>query len=147
VGTVQSEVRGGRVERSRTPCDAGQMLLTTQLANTSAGAAIRAAPVGGTPRPEFTLYGLSPVVEVRPSGTLVIERIDQPGERHEITLAADRLVRGAFLDLARVGIVLSPGGIYRAKAGAQEMVFQIDPSATAGQAPLISRLIRLQPAS
>lgn len=147
VGTVQSEVRGGRVERSRTPCDTGQMLLTAQLANTSAGAAIRTAPTGGPPQPEFTLYGLSPVVEVRPSGTLVIERIDQPGERHEITLAADRLVRGAFLDLARVGIVLSPGGIYRAKAGAQEMVFQIDPSATAGQAPLIGRLIRLQPAS
>ena len=147
VGTVQSEVRGGRVERSRTPCDGGHMLLTAQLANASAGSAFRAAPVGAPPRPAFTLYGLSPVVEVSPSGTLVIERIDQPGERHEIALTADRLERGAFLDLARLGVELSPGGIYRAKAGAQQMVFQIDPSATSGQAPLIGRLIRLQPAA
>src|SRR3974390_1027092 len=27
VGTEQSEVQGGRVERSRTPCDGGRMLL------------------------------------------------------------------------------------------------------------------------
>ena len=146
VGTVQSEVRGGRVERSRTPCDGGRMLLTARLANTSAGSAFRAAPIGQPPRPEFTLYGLSPVIEVIPSGTLVIERIDQPGERHEIALTADRLERGAFLDLARLGVELSPGGIYRAEAGARQMVFQIDPNASPGHAPLIGRLIRLQPA-
>ncbi|MFZ0425198.1 MAG: hypothetical protein WAL80_20155 [Xanthobacteraceae bacterium] len=149
VGTAQSDVQGGHVERSQATCDGGKMMLTAQLANQSAGAAFRAGPMkkDGPPRPEFTLYGLSPVVEVKPSGTLVIERVDQPGEHHEIMLAPAWLTHGAFLDLAKVGIVLTAGGIYTAKAGTQEMVFKIDPGATSGAVPVISRLIRLQPTS
>src|SRR5580700_6489851 len=38
VGTEQSDVQGGQVERSRTPCDSGRMLLTAEHANVSAGA-------------------------------------------------------------------------------------------------------------
>jgi hypothetical protein len=125
VGTVQSEVRGGRIERFRTPCDAGKMLITAHLATMSAGAEFRATPLAGQPRPEFTLYGVSPVLEVKPIGTLVIERLDQPG----------------------LGIALVAGGIYRAKAGAQQMIFQIDPDAASGESPLVGRLVRLQPAS
>jgi hypothetical protein len=150
VGTMLSDVQGGRVERSQASCDGGKMLLTAQLANFSAGAAFRAAPLKnlqGPPRPEFTLYGLSPVIEVKPSGTLLIERLDQPGERHEITLAPGWLMHGAFLDLAKAGVVLTAGGVYRAKAGTQEMIFKIDPGAKSGSVPIISRLIRLQPAS
>jgi hypothetical protein len=150
VGTVQSDVQGGHVERSQTTCDGGKMMLTAQLANQSAGAAFRAGPfknLQGPPRPEFTLYGLSPIIEVKPSGTLLVERLDQPGERHEITLAPVWLTHGAFLDLAKAGVVLTAGGIYKAKAGEQEMVFKIDPAATSGAVPVISRLIRLQPAS
>ena len=150
VGTVQSDVQGGHVERSQAACDGGKMLLTAQLANQSAGAAFRAGPfknLQGPPRPEFTLYGLSPIIELKPSGTLIIERLDQPGERHEITLAPAWLMHGAFLDLAKAGIVLTAGGIYKAKAGEQEMIFKIDGGATSGPVPVISRLIRLQPAS
>jgi hypothetical protein len=149
VGTEQSDVQGGQVVRSRPPCDGGKMLLTAELANVSAGAAFRAPPKGQhlPPRPEFTLYGLSPVVEVKPKGTLVIERIDQTGERHEVALGADRLTHGAFLDLAKAGIVLIAGGLYRVTAGAQEMVFQIDPGAKPGDTPIVGRLLRLQPAS
>jgi hypothetical protein len=148
VGAEQSDVQGGRVERSKTPCDSGRMLLTAEHANVSAGAAFRAPPkpLPGPPRPQFTLYGLSPVVEVKPAGTLVIERLDQRGERHEITLRADLLTHGTFLDLAKAGIVLTAGGIYRARAGEVEMVFQIDPGATPGDRPIVGRLIRLQPA-
>ncbi len=150
VGTVQSDVQGGHVERSQATCDGGKMLLTAQLANESAGAAFRAGPMkkaGGPPRPQFTLYGLSPIIEVKPSGTLLIERLDQPGERHEITLAPGWLTHGAFLDLAKAGVVLTAGGIYKATAGDREMVFKIDPGATSAAVPVISRLIRLQPAS
>jgi hypothetical protein len=150
VGKEQSNIQGGRVERSITPCDAGKMLLTAKLANTdvSEAAAFRAPPRRqAAPRPEFTLYGLSPVVEVKPNGTLVIERLDEPGERHEIALGADRLVRGAFFDTAKAGIALAAGGVYRVKAGKQEMVFKIDPGAASGRSPIAGRLIRLQPAS
>jgi hypothetical protein len=149
VGTEQSDVQGGRVERSKFPCDGGKMLLTAELANVSAGAAFRAPPKNqqGPPRPQFKLYGLSPVIEVKPSGTLVVERVDQPGERHEITLGAERLTHGAFLDLAKAGIVLVAGGVYRARVGEHQMVFQIDPGAKSGDTPIAGRLLRLQPAS
>ena len=134
VGTVQSEVRGGRVERSRTPCDGGHMLLTAQLANASAGSAFRAAPMGAPPRPAFTLYGMSPVVEVVPAAPWSLNVSTNPASVMEIALTADRLERGAFLDLARLGVELGPGGVYRAKAGAQQMVFQMI------RAPLLDRL-------
>jgi len=151
VGAEQSDVQDGRVVRAITPCEAGKMLLTAKLANTdvSEAAALRAPPPRhqGPPRPEFTLYGLSPIVEVKPNGTLVIERADQPGEHYEIALGADRLTHGAFLDLAKAGIALTAGGIYRAKAAEQEMVFKIDPGAVSGRSPIVGRLIRLQPAS
>jgi hypothetical protein len=77
----------------------------------------------------------------------VIERVDQPGERHDIPLAAERLTHGVFLDLAKAGVVLTAGGTYRAKAGQREMVFQIDPAAPPGNTPIVGRLLRLQPAS
>ena len=76
-----------------------------------------------------------------------IERVDRPGERHEIALAPAWLTHGTFLDLAKAGVVLTAGGIYTAKAGEQEMTFKIDPGAASGAVPIISRLIRLQPAS
>jgi hypothetical protein len=150
VGSAQSDVQGGKVERSQSICDGGKMLLTAQLADSSAGAAFRAPPpknLQGPPRPQFMLYGLSPVVEVKPSGTLIIERLDRPGERHEIALGTSLLTHGVFLDLAKSGIALTAGGIYRVTAGTQAMVFQIDPRATSGPAPIVGRLIRLQPAS
>ena len=148
VGTQQSEVQGGQVERAKTACDGGKMLLTAELANASATAAFRAPPLKKSqapPRPEFTLYGRSPIVEVKPGGTLVVERIDQPGERYEIAVDANRLTHGCFLDLARSGIALSAGGIYRASAGGRKMVFKIDPGAGSGETPITGRLVRLQP--
>jgi hypothetical protein len=76
----------------------------------------------------------------------VIERLDQPGERHEIVITGQELTHGAFLDLAKTGLTLAPGGVYRAKMGDQEIVFKIDPNAEPGETPLIGRLARLQPA-
>jgi hypothetical protein len=83
------------------------------------------------------------VFEVRPPGKLVIERLDQPGERYEIAVTEAQLVRGAFLDFAKSDVVLAPGGIYRAKLADREIVFKIDPDAKAGEAPLVGRLARL----
>src|SRR3974390_373935 len=147
VGTEQSEIAGGEVARTRVACEGGKMMLSAELAGKSGAMVFRQVPkpqAAAAPHPEFTLYGLSPVFEVRPPGKLVVERLDQPGERYEIAVTEQQLVRGAFLDLAKSGVVLVPGGIYRAKVADQEIVFKIDPDARPGEAPLVGRLTRLQ---
>jgi hypothetical protein len=149
VGTEQSDVQGGKVEREKVTCEGGKMMLTAELAGKSGAMVFREAPKRQLPtvHPEFTLYGLSPVIEVKPNGVLVIERVDQPSEHYEITLAGADLLHGRFLDVAKVGVTLAAGGIYRAKAGTQEMIFQIDRQAKPGPSPLVGRLLRLQPAT
>jgi hypothetical protein len=84
------------------------------------------------------------VFEVRPPGKLMVDRLDQPGERHEVAVTEQQLMRGAFFDCAQAGVALAPGGIYRAKFADQAIVFKIDPDAKAGDAPLVGRLVRLQ---
>jgi len=151
VGAEQSKVQNGKVERSQVACGGGKMELTAELAGKSGTMVFRDLPGSGqpgiVPAPQFTLYGRSPVIEVRPRGTLIIERIDAPGERHEVPLNGEHLVHGTFLDLATTDVVLAAGGVYRAKAGAQEIVFKIDPKAHPGQTPIVGRLLRLQPAN
>jgi hypothetical protein len=150
VGAERSDVQGGMVERSTVACEGGNMLLTAELAIKSGAAVIRNITAGRreTPSgPQLTLYGLSPVVEVKPGGTLVIERIDRPGELYKVDLRGDRLTHGSFIDLAKVDVILTAGGIYRAQVGPQQIVFKIDRYAQPGESPIIGRLLRLQPAS
>lgn len=148
VGSEQSEVAGGEVTRAKVACEGGKMMLSAELAGKSGAMVFRQAPkrqaAVAAPHPEFTLYGLSPVFELRPPGKLVVERLDQPGESHEIAVTGQQLVRGAFLDFAKAGVALAPGGLYRAKFGDQEIVFKIDADAKAGETPLVGRLARLQ---
>jgi len=147
VGPEQSEVAGGEMARAKVACE-GVMMLSAELAGKSGAMVFRQVPkphaVAAAPHPEFTLYGLSPVFEVRPPGKLLVERLDQPGEHHEIAVTEQALVRGAFLDFAKSGVALAPGGIYRAKLTDREIVFKIDPDAKPGDAPLVGRLARLQ---
>ena len=96
-------------------------------------------------RPQLTLYGRSPIVQVKPIGALVIERIDKPGEQLDIILPDAELVNGKFLDLAASGVALAPGGLYKARVGMQQIVFQIDRDAQTGHTPVAGRLIQLQP--
>ena len=83
VGREQSEVQSGKVERISTACDAGRMTLTAELARQSAATVVRSlVPRRDQPRlpssPQFTLYGLSPMVELgRGGGTVEITRVDQ----------------------------------------------------------------------
>jgi hypothetical protein len=150
VGTEQSEVQAGHVERAKVACEGSKMLLTAELANKSAAMVFRDRPrktQQAPARPQFTLYGLSPVIEIRAGTTLTIERIDKPGERHTVAVGSQQLVHGAFFDLAKANLVLAAGGIYRAQAGTQEMVFKIDADAKPGPTPIVGRLLKLQPAS
>jgi hypothetical protein len=150
VGAEQSEVREGKVERVKVACDGGKIQLTRQQAGKAGGMVFRdARPTARKAAPDaerLTLHGLSPVVELRGGGTLVIERIDQPGERHVIKISPEQLVRAAFYDFARYDRKLAAGGLYRARAGARQIEFKIDPAATAGATPVVGRLLPFQPA-
>jgi hypothetical protein len=147
VGPEQSEVAGGEVARAKVACQGGTMMLSAELAGKSGAMVFRQAPkpqAVALLHPEFTLYGLSPVFELRPPGKLILERLDQRGERHELAVTEQGLLGGAFFDCAKAGVALAPGGIYRAKFADREIVFKIDPEAKPGDAPLLGRLARLQ---
>jgi len=146
VGKEQSKVESGHSERSRVACEGGKMLLSGELARDSSAMVFRAPPNGRkvAPHPQFTLFGLSPIIELRPGSTLVIERVDKPGEQHQVAVSDAQLTHGSFFDLAKAGIVLAAGGVYRVKAGARELVFKIDRNARRGNTPIVGRLIRFQ---
>ena len=155
VGAEQSDVQGGKVERAQVKCDAGRMQLSARQAVQSAGyvsrnielpgrqeGALEPNKPAGTPEPQVTLYGRVPTIELGSGGTLVIERIDVPGEKFEIAVSSRQLARGVFFDLAKANRLLAADGLYRATFGAKQVVFKIAPGATAS-APVVARLLRL----
>jgi hypothetical protein len=97
VGNEQSEVSGGNVTRTKVECDGGKMMLNAELASKSGAMVLRGSPHPGkqavAPRLQFTLYGLSPVIEAGNADAVVIERVDVPGERHEVAVGAAAAAR------------------------------------------------------
>ena len=147
VGTEHSDIIGGKVQRKTIQCQGGKMELTRPLADKSSAMVMREIRPGYKKevQPQLTLYGRSPIVEVKPIGALSIERIDAPGERLDIILSDAELVHGRFLDLAASGVALAAGGIYKARVGMREIVFKIDRAAQTGHTPIAGRLLQLQP--
>ena len=147
VGAERSMVHLGQIQRVKVDCDLSVIQLSEREAIQSAGTISRdlnsnqraATP----PTPQLTLYGLSPIAEVRGGGTLMIERIDAPGERYAVQLESSSLVQGKFYDFAKVKKSLTPGGTYTASLGSHRITFKIDPHAMPGSTPIIGRLLRL----
>jgi hypothetical protein len=146
VGAEQSMIYLGQVERVKVDCEPEKMQLTDQQASQSAGMAFRNAPLyvpgQDAPQPRVTLYGLSPIVEVKGGGTLIVERLDKQGERYELASNAQPLVRGVFYDFAKTNKALAAGGVYRASLGTREIVFKVHPQAKPGSTPIVGRLLR-----
>lgn len=142
VGATQSAVAGGKVQREKIACGSAKMQLSAQQASKSGAVVFRGAPKPSTPPPQLTLYGLSPVIDIKGGGHLVIERLDRPGERLEADIAGQQLFRGSFYDFAKAGKTLTAGGVYRASVGSRQIVFKVDPYARAGNEPIIGRLLR-----
>lgn len=148
VGKDQSEVQSGKLVRISTVCDAGRMLLSAELASQSAGTLLRNAkgkPDQKTspPAPQFVLYGLSPMLELRDGGGIVeIARIDQGSEHYTLTVGSQQLLHNAFYDLADAGVALAAGGVYQVTKGGQSLTFKVDPSAKPGKAAIAGRLVR-----
>ena len=67
-----------------------------------------------------------PKLAANDSRTLVIERLDQPGERADSRSASN----GGFFDLAKAKAKpLARGGVYRATIGTNKVTFKIDAKA------------------
>jgi len=165
IGAERSDVQGGKVARTKVRCNGGQMRLASQQANASGASSFRlqSAPI------EPVLYAVPPMVQIprlqaNDNRTLVIERIDRPGQRIEVAVAGD-LANGAFLDLAKADIKpLTRGGVYRATLGSNKVTFKVDAKAKVAKTdaakgkaksksakskteklPIVSRLLRFPP--
>jgi hypothetical protein len=149
VGLNQSAGISAHIERVKVDCEAAKMMGAVGQSNDSASLILRgkrARTIQPAPEPEFTLFGLSPLIELRGSGKLVIARLDQTGEYFSLQIEAKTLERGAFLDLASEGKTLTAGGVYGVRWNGHLVVFKVDAGARSGS-PLIGRLLRLGLAS
>jgi hypothetical protein len=144
VGSEKSEVDGGKVVRSKVPCN-GQMKLSQQQANASGASSYRLQ----TAHFEPTVYALPPVIQIpklRSDGgrTLVIERKNRPRERFAVEID-ESLTGGGFYDLAKTDARLRRGALYTATLGSRKVTFKVDGKAKTGNTPVISRLLRFPP--
>jgi len=144
VGTEHSEVDGGKIARTKVACDGGKVELPSKQATETAATAFRLQSASHEP----TLYGRAAMIEIPrlhpgESHELVIERIDQPGERIEIKID-ERLSEGGFYDMATTNKRLTPGATYKASIGDHKITFKVDASATSGRTSVVSRLLRFQ---
>lgn len=145
VGAEETRTSLSEVSREKVGCDSKRAQLSEREATQSAATTFRGmgSKQQGSPARVPVIYGTSPVIELTQPGKLVIERIDQPGERIETDVSAKMLVKGKFFDFAKTGHWLMPGGTYAATLGSRRAVFSIDSLAQSGASPLVGRLVRL----
>ena len=145
VGAEQSMVHEGEIERVKVDCDKTGQHVADQDTRESAATVFRGMVNSRAANlPQVTIYGLSPILEVKGPGRLVIERLDKEGERHELMVGKQSLLRDRFYDFATAGKTLTPGASYLARLGEQEIIFNVDPAARPGATPVIGRLVRLE---
>ena len=88
------------------PTSACRLILTAQQASQSAGMVVRGLGAKAVaPEPQVTLFGTSPLVEIKGGGVIFIERLDQPGERQKIDTGGRLLKIWKIVQLggARIG--------------------------------------------
>jgi hypothetical protein len=138
IGARQSTIAGGSVDRKDVPCDGGT-IAAEPSGKREAAAVVFRRPAGAKKvpvEPKHKVHGVSPLIQTdQAAKQLRITRIDRPD--YTITVPVSQGVA----DLARLGHVLLPGGVYEADTGAASMVFVVAQSAQA-DAPLLSRLLR-----
>jgi hypothetical protein len=139
IGTEQSAVSGGHVEREQVRCD-GTLRPTLDQARASAGGVFRVPPTSNTVI-ERRLYSTIPIIDLYGTNRLVIERLDRVEAPLDLIVSEDRLVRERFYDMAADRRALSAGGVYRITVGHRSVVFQIDRTATDDNSPIAGRLL------
>lgn len=139
VGTRQSEVSDGKVDRHTLPCDGGKLLLAASESGKAGVTVFRSVTValpGAKPKPDLTLYKTRPLLVLSAPGPVRVERLDE--EAAPITVE----VAGTTLDTAKSGTALVAGGLYKLTAGSKSYVVKIDPQAKDEAGPALGRLIR-----
>lgn len=142
IGSEASTVVGGTVSRETVKCS-GALKLTAAQAGKSGAMVFRGGPGSGKTRPgepeaALTIHSTMPVFSVSTTGLdLIIERLDKPTTTRAIK------VTSLVVDLAKEGINLFQGGLYRARLGDHSVVFRVAMDAGEGAGPLLTRLIRL----
>jgi hypothetical protein len=150
VGTSFSQVTGGQVDRTQVSCDGGKMQLSYQVASKAGASVFRdlhraEQPSSPSAQPQFILHGASPIVEIKHGSKVVIERVDQAGERFEIPGTGRAIKHGRFYDFADDNKQLAAAGLYKATIGSKQVVFLVDGNAKPGKGPIGSRLLQLTP--
>ena len=144
IGATQSSVEKGKVSRRRVECDGGELQLTAAQSDQGGGAVYRSALGGhgpdGLPEPDLTLRSRVPFITTKLSGTIRIERLDQPEAALEF--AASGPGRNG-IDLGKTQNQLAAGGLYRASLDKRSLVFRNSPDAAGADAPLVARLVPL----
>ena len=159
VGLEKSEVEGGKIVRTKVPCNGGNMKLSTQQANASGASSFRLQSAAF----ETSLHALPPVIEIPKmragdSRTLVIERTGHPSERIAVEID-ESLANGGFYDLAKTDTnktdmkILRRGMLYTVTLGSRTFNFRVDAKAKlagktsnqTGKTPVVSRLLRFPP--
>ena len=143
VGTEESSVHLADIRSETTPCDAAHAHATERETSEAAATIVRSiAGDNNSTTPQTTLYGASPLVEVKGRGELVVERLDATGDRQKFALDGKQL-KGRFFDFAIVHKALVPGGTYLATFGKNRIVFRIDQFAKSGATPMAGRLLQM----
>jgi hypothetical protein len=142
VGSGESKVDGATLSTDIVHCDADHAEAGARETSEVAATIVRGIGMDSPAVAQAIIYGASPIFEAKGTGTLVVERIDQPGERQQIELNG-RQRKGRFFDFAGTNHPLTPGGTYAASFGPSRIVFRVDPQAKAGPGPAVGRLIRM----
>jgi hypothetical protein len=145
IGTAESLVHLASVKEDQPECDANHANATTRETSTVAATAFRSVEMKGNSQlnePQLTLYGSSPLVQATGPGALVVERLDERGERLQIDLNGKQF-KDKFYDFAAHKKALAPGGIYLAKFKSSRIVFEIDARARPGTTPIVGRLVMM----
>jgi hypothetical protein len=140
VGNDASKVHLSDVKDETIACDADHAHATVRETSEAAATIVRG--LAALPAPQVTLYCASPIIGAAGYGTLVLERLDEPGERQKIEIGGNR-IKGRFFDFAKNNRQFTPGGIYLARFKETAIVFRIDPQAKGGATPLLGRLLQM----
>lgn len=142
VGSDQSTVAGGTVQRKTVACAGKPMQLTAEQSGKSGGLVFRKPPSSNTAttpaapadRPRL-IPSPGPVISLPKPGRITITRADGTAAPLTLDLPAKPV------DLGKRGIRLAPGGTYRASYGSSAVVFEIGAASASETSPL-ARLIR-----
>lgn len=133
VGFEKSAVKGGAVERDKVDCSGRGVKLTADQAQESGVVVYREMDKFAA---LAASYGTQPLFAPIENGQFIIQRVDAFEKPTEAEATGSRL------DLAALGVSLTPGGVYRLRGPKIDILFAVASTAKAGQVPLLSRLIR-----